>query len=375
MTDSIRMPAGTTATPSVADGCKQRRQRLLDWLKPEGPILLGDPLNLRYLANFYVDPFSLGADFGGFLLIRPDGHSTLFHDHRLPKSVEATSVDERVPVKWYDGKAPGHGPRRMILKEVVELVWTDGRIHDDIADPLFPELWRAIAELRRTKDDDEIETLRKCMLATEAGHAWARANIRAGMTELDVYNGVFAECCKSAGHPVIVYGDFTVSPGSAKRGGPPTTHVLQDGETFILDYSVVIQGYRSDFTNTLVVGKNPTADQKRIFDLCVEAMAAGEKHLRAEVTCLEVYRSVRKIFEKAGLADNFPHHAGHGLGLSHPEAPFFVPAATEVLVSGDVVTLEPGLYVDGIGGVRIEHNYLVTESGFERLSNHVISLT
>ncbi len=75
------------------------------------------------------------------------------------------------------------------------------------------------------------------------------------------------------------------------------------------------------------------------------------------------------------LGQPLVHHAGHGLGLSHPEAPFFVEGATETLVVGDVVTLEPGAYVDGVGGVRIEHNYLITATGFERLSNHTISLT
>ena len=74
------------------------------------------------------------------------------------------------------------------------------------------------------------------------------------------------------------------------------------------------------------------------------------------------------------MADYFPHHAGHGLGLSHPEAPFFVLEATEALLAGDVVTLEPGLYVPGVGGVRIEHNYLITDAGYERLSNHTIAL-
>jgi Xaa-Pro aminopeptidase len=174
--------------------------------------------------------------------------------------------------------------------------------------------------------------------------------------------------------PVIVYGDFAVSPGSARRGGPPTDRVLKAGDMIILDYSVVIQGYRSDFTNTLVVGGKPNAEQQRLYDLCMAAMAAGEKELRAEAPCLTVYQALRSVFDKAGVADAFPHHAGHGLGITHPEDPYLVRTANQNLLTGDVVTLEPGLYIDGIGGIRIEHNYLITPTGYERLSNHTITL-
>ncbi|MGL6095718.1 MAG: M24 family metallopeptidase [Fimbriiglobus sp.] len=358
----------------TADGCKTRRERLLARFAPGGPVLLGDPLNLRYFANAYADPFSLGADFGGFLHIQPDGRTTLFHDARMPKSVELAHVDERVPIVWYDGKSAGKGPRRLSLQPVIAQAGTGGRVHDGLTDPAAADLWNLVTEMRRAKDPDEIAVLRACMAATDVGHAWARANVTPGMTELEVYTGMFAACSQAVGHWVIVYGDFTVSPGSKKRGGPPSSHKLAAGETLILDYSVVIQGYRSDFTNTLVVGADPTPDQTRIFDLSVEAMAAGELLLRAGTACVDVYRAVRGVFEAAGVADQFPHHAGHGLGLSHPEAPFFVVNADERLVAGDVVTLEPGLYVDGVGGVRVEHNYVVTEGGFERLSHHAISL-
>lgn len=359
----------------TADGCRARRQRFLDRLKPAGPILLADPIHLRYFANFYVEPISLGADFGGLLLLQPDGHSTLYHDNRVPKTAELTHVDERKPIHWYDGQSPGHGPRRTVLRPVVEVAGTDGRIHDSLADLLAPQIFTITADLRRRKDPDEVDQLRACMWATEAGHAWARANVKPGMTELDVYAGVCRAVYEAAGHWAVVYGDFTVSPGSAKRGGPPTPHVLQAGETLILDYSVVLQGYRSDFTNTLVVGGSPTAEQQNIFGLCTMAMAAGERELRTGVTCQTVYDAVRGVFVAAGMADHFPHHAGHGLGIAHPEPPFLVRHSTETLLAGDVVTLEPGLYVDGVGGVRIEHNYLVTDTGYERLSNQVISLT
>ncbi|HVK16313.1 MAG TPA: Xaa-Pro peptidase family protein [Fimbriiglobus sp.] len=358
----------------TAEGCRGRRQRLLDRLIPSHPLLLGDPLNLRYLANFYVDPFSLGADYSGLLLIQPDGRTTLYHDNRMPKSVEAAHADERVPVRWYDGKSPGDGPRRLILRDVVELSGTEGRIHDLLSDPLAPDLLRAVAEMRRAKDPDEVEALRACMRAAEAGHDWARRKVQPGLTELHVYSGVFHRCSRTVGRPVVVYGDFAVSPGPARRGGPPTEREIVAGETLILDYSVVIQGYRSDFTNTLVVGADPTPEQQRLFDLCVAAMAEGEKLLRAGAACKDVYDAVRGSFDREGMADYFPHHAGHGLGLGHPEAPFFVKDATETLIAGDVVTLEPGLYIEGIGGVRIEHNYLITQDGYERLSNHTIAL-
>src|SRR4051812_37357319 len=95
----------------TAEGCAARRRRLLERLKPSQSLVLADPLHLRYFANFHVDPFSLAADFGGLLQLRPDGSSTLAHDHRLPKSVDAAFADQREVVKWYDGVSPGLGPR------------------------------------------------------------------------------------------------------------------------------------------------------------------------------------------------------------------------------------------------------------------------
>jgi Xaa-Pro aminopeptidase len=358
-------------------GCRQRRQRFWQELdpKPESDHLrLTDPLHLMYLANFFVDPFSLGAGFGGFLLLRNDGHVTLIHDNRLPKSVEAAHVDERRVVNWYDGQAPAHGPRQLAALDRVNPGSAGLRFHDRVGDPYASVVITALAAMRRRKDADEIETLRRCMRVTEAGHAWARANVKPGLTELDVYCGINSACAQAAGQAVIVYGDFAVSPGPERRGGPPTQRVLRPGDMLILDYSVVIDGYRSDFTNTLVVGGQPNAKQQHLYTLCMEAMTAGEKELHAGTQCLAVYQAVRGVFEKAGVAEHFPHHAGHGLGLTHPEAPYFVRHATETLLAGDVVTLEPGLYVPEIGGIRIEHNYLVTEKGYERLSNHTIAL-
>ncbi len=361
----------------TAEGCRRRRERLWQRLDPKPDsdhLRLADPIHLMYLANFHVDPFSLGGGFGGYLLLRNDGRAKLLHDNRLPESAAEAHVEERVVVPWYDGQSPARGPRQLAPLAEVNPAHAGLRVHDRPGDPYAATVIAAVADMRRRKDPDEIDLMKRCMRATEAGHAWARAEIKPGMTELDVYRGVNSACIHAAGQAVIVYGDFAVSPGPERRGGPPTGRVLEAGDMFILDFSVVIAGYRSDFTNTLVVGREPTADQRRLYDLCMGAMAAGEKELRAGRECRTVYGAVREVFEKAGVADHFPHHAGHGLGLTHPEAPYLVRHADETLLAGDVVTLEPGLYVAGVGGVRIEHNYLITERGYERLSNHGIAL-
>ncbi len=362
----------------TAEGCRQRRQRLWERLDPKPDsdhLRLHEPIHLAYFANFYVDPFSLGAGFGGVLLLRKDGQAKLLHDSRLPKSAAGLAhVDEDFVVTWYDGQSPGKGPRQLALLQAVNPAHAGLRLHDKIGDPYAATLTQTIADMRRVKDPDEIEQMKECMRATEAGHAWARANIKPGLTELQMYEGVFGACMRAAKQPVIVYGDFAVSPGPERRGGSPTERVLLPGDMFILDYSVVLRGYRSDFTNTLVVGREPTADQQRLYDLSVAAMAAGEKELRAGAACKTVYDAVRGVFDRAGVADNFPHHAGHGLGLTHPEAPFLVREATETLLAGDIVTLEPGLYITGVGGLRIENNYLITDKGYERLSHHTIAL-
>jgi Xaa-Pro dipeptidase len=359
------------------EGCRQRRLRFWQELDPKPDhdyLLLADPIHLVYLANCWIDPISLGAWSRGYLLLRKDGHAKLLHDDRAPASVEQAHVDERRAVPWYDGQSPARGPRQLAVLSDVNPSHSGLRIHDRPGDPLAAGVVGTIARMRRQKDPDEIDLLRKCMRATEAGHAWARANIRPGMTEIDVYCGVHAACIQAAGQPVIVYGDFAVSPGWERHDGGPTARVLEPGDLFILDFSVVIGGYRSDFTNTLVVGQAPMADQKRLHDLCVAAMAAGERELRAGAACQTVYEAVRAVFDKAGVGEHFPHHAGHGLGLTHPEAPYLVRHSTETLLAGDVVTLEPGLYIKGIGGMRIEHNYLITATGMERLSNHTIAL-
>jgi len=237
-----------------------------------------------------------------------------------------------------------------------------------------PDLGSIIRHLRRQKHDDELELIRQCMQAGDAGQAEALRVVEPGMTELQIYQAIFNAATTQAGRPIILYGDFrATNRKTPKAGGLPTDYELRQGDMLILDFSVVMDCYRSDFTNTIAIG-GATDDQVMLFKLVEAAMKSGEELLKAGVAAKDVYAATAAPLRESEYSDTWTSHAGHGLGLGHPEAPIIVPESTDILLAGDVVTLEPALYVEGIGGIRIEHNYLITDEGYERLSNHHICL-
>ncbi len=210
----------------TAEGCHRRRVAL--WQKLDPPpesdyLLLSDPIHLMYLANFSVDPVSSAAGYPGYLMVRKDGHAKLLYDSRLPKSVNEAHVEERRPIVWYDGQHPSTGPRQLAVLESVNPTRSGLRVHDRPGDPYAAVVIHAISQMRRQKAPDEIALLRRCMQATDVGHAWARAHAKPGMTELEVYAGVSGACVKAAGMPVVVYGDFAVCPGPSAAAVPQPT--------------------------------------------------------------------------------------------------------------------------------------------------------
>lgn len=388
------------------EGCLARRIRLwesvpdtYEWL------LVADPRHVLYLSNFMVHPLTFSAGERCWLLLQRDGRATLLGDNfTLRSRAGVPFVDDEVMVKWYDhqhsvinrdhallaateqiadrlfGRA-GAVEAEWLPVGAFELLGLDHEHHSvrreakDIGQRGAVDLGTTLRGLRRQKHPDEIALLKECMRAGEAGMLRLREIIRPGISEFEIFREIHAATLAAAGRPCLIYGDFRAANGSKpKVGGLPTDYKLQPGDMFTLDYSVVLDGYRSDFTNCLTVGE-PSLDQQRLFDLVSAAQRAGEAVCRAGTKARDVFHAVNQPILEAGLAAHFAHHAGHGIGLAHPEAPILVPESDDVLMAGDVVTLEPGLYVEGLGGLRIEHNYRITDTGYERLSNHVISLT
>ncbi len=380
-------------------GCSLRRQNLWNQLPQEIEwALIGDPRHIQYFSGFRINPISFSADQKALLLLLRDGRSVLLADNFAKRS--ATSlffVTDEIVIPWYThrksvinrdhallqalgeaerfwkgrtGLIEPEGISEMAAAAVAEDAAWQFALDDDAEPSTLGEVLRL---LRRVKLEDEAALLRTCMRACEAGHRRAFEVITPGISEMDVYLEVQRAAQEAAGTPCIVYGDFRATHSRLhKAGGLPTSYRLQEGDLFILDYSVVIHGYRSDFTNTISVGE-PSPAIVAQFEACRDALTAAASALKAGVACRDLWLAASTVLEQRGFGP-LAHHAGHGLGMEHPEPPILVAESTDTLVAGDVITLEPGCYIEGQGGMRFEHNYLITESSAEQLSQHKIQL-
>jgi Xaa-Pro aminopeptidase len=377
----------------TALGCAARRDRLWGALPAACDILVvGDPSHLIYFAGYSPSPFVFRTVESTALLLIEPGRAILVADDMLEPFLERAHADERVAPVWYDGRhAAPYRQGQLISAALKRLERMPGRrigvetasVPSGVVEGLraarpdieIVDLGPIIRPLRRSKDPDEVDVLRRSMRGGEAGLSAAHKAVVPGMTELDVYLIVQNAVMTELGEQVIVYGDFASGPRCARdKGGPPTLRRIERGDLLLVDFSVIVSGYRCDFTNTFAVGAGPTPEQGDLYEACVAAMKAGEARLKPGAAARDVYAAVRGHFASLGVDAYFPTHAGHGIGLGHPEPPYFVAESNDILRAGDVVALEPGLYVDEIGGMRYERNYLITPGGFETLSNHRIQI-
>ena len=223
--------------------------------------------------------------------------------------------------------------------------------------------------LRAVKSPHEVEAIRRSVRACDRIFATIAEVIGEGSTELDVYVACVEVVAQEAGGPAILDGDFVSGERTEEIGGKPTARALRRGDLLILDVYPRLGAYWADVTRTYVVGESTPAQVQR-HALLEEALAAGERAIRPGLPTKELYHVVKGVFDRAGLGERFPHHAGHCVGLTPSEDPRIIPGSNAILQEGMVITLEPGLYVPGEGGMRLEDNYVVTKAGFESLSEY-----
>lgn len=229
-------------------------------------------------------------------------------------------------------------------------------------------LERELINIRSIKDKEEIEFIEKAASIADNALKDVLPKIKPGAIERDIaleleYN------MKKQGASQVSF-DIIVASGlrSSLPHGVASEKVIEDGDFITIDFGCVYKGYCSDMTRAFVVGKS-NEKQREIYNIVLEAQVKALESVRPGVTGKQLDEIARDIIEKAGYGDCFGHGLGHGVGLEVHELPHISSLGTNELEEGMIITIEPGIYVSGFGGVRIEDLIEVTKDGYKVLSN------
>jgi len=221
--------------------------------------------------------------------------------------------------------------------------------------------------LRKVKDKSELKCIRKAAEVTTEGAKTALETIRPGLREFEVAAEV-EYAMRKLGSEGVAF-DTIIASGarSAFPHGGCTDKKIQKGDLVVVDIGAKYKCYRADLTRTFVAGK-PSAKQTKLYEIVRNAQEKAFERLRNGAKANEIDAVARKIIEKGGYGKYFVHGLGHGIGLEVHEIPMLNPESKDVLKSGNVVTVEPGIYIVGFGGVRIEDTVLVGKDRGEKLT-------
>ncbi len=225
-----------------------------------------------------------------------------------------------------------------------------------------------IAALRAVKSPAETRAVRAALDCAEKAFLAAKTRWRAGMTETEVKNDLEWEMrrhgAENASFETIVASGANASLPHAHAGGG----IVRAGKMLLIDFGAIRSRYCSDLTRTLWAGDVPAAWRKR-YQAVLDAQQAGIDAVRAGARGKDVHQKALDVFAARGLADKFTHSLGHGVGLAVHESPRLSPRSDKPLAPGNIVTVEPGVYFPGSGGIRVEDMVLVTATGAETLSS------
>jgi Xaa-Pro aminopeptidase len=219
-----------------------------------------------------------------------------------------------------------------------------------------------VEHLRWVKDDEELSALQRAQEATDAAFEAVLEYLAVGMTEQQVALEL-DHMMRRAGADGLSF-DSIVAFGenAAEPHHEPTHRVLEESDVIKIDFGALFAGYHADMTRTVAFGA-PPAELKKIHDIVRESQQAGIDAVKAGVTGGSIDAVSRNVIQDAGYGEHFTHSLGHGVGLEIHEGPSLVKDGDEMLPVGAVVTVEPGIYIPGLGGVRIEDSVEVTQDG------------
>jgi Xaa-Pro aminopeptidase len=340
----------------VADATVSRIERLAALL--DEPLLVTSLVNVRWLTGL--------SSSNAAVLVQPDGDATLFTDFRYAQKARQLDVRFEQTARAVIGDLSTRLAGRTIWIEAhVLTVAANEQLRDGGVETVPQQ--ELVERLRALKDDAEMATLREAAAISDSVFGALAEERFTGRTERELTWRI-RELFREHGSSEL---SFDAIAASAENGASPHADVLDrpiPANTLVtVDAGCRVDGYASDCTRTFATGDLPD-DLARAYEVCLEAQLAGLEAYRPGTSGRDADAAAREVIAAAGWGDEFGHGLGHGIGLEVHEAPTVRPESTDTLEPGNVVSCEPGIYLPGLGGVRIEDMVLVAESGPERLT-------
>ena len=330
-------------------------------------VIITSPENRRYFTSFNSSD--------GFLVITVD-EATFFTDSRyieaaqnqvtVCKSVLLRRVSETI-VPYLKEKNIENiylETERLTVAELNSLK----KAFDFCKVEAKEEVDEIINKARAVKTDYEVDCIKKAQKIAEDAFSHILTFIKEGVTEKEIALELDFYMLKNGAEAVSFETIAVSGKNSSMPHGVPTDKKIENGDFITMDFGAVYNGYHSDMTRTVIVGK-PTEKQKEVYETVLKAQKSALEVLKNGVTGFDVDKVARDIIENAGYKENFGHGTGHGVGIEIHESPNLSPYSKATLETGNVVTVEPGIYIPDEFGVRIEDMALITEDGYINLTS------
>ena len=332
-------------------------------------MLVSSPENRRYLSGF--------TGSAGYLLIS-EGGQVLVTDFRYTEQAERQSTGYRVERmtagsawKWLPELAADSGVSRIGFEASDVSVAVHSAFkkaiteHDEQTDVTLVETSELVDKMRAVKDREELEILTKAIEVTDRALEYVAATVEPGVTEGEIAWELEKSMREQGAEGLAFETIVAAGPNGALPHHLADETPIQEGQAVVIDMGAKYDGYCADLTRTIVVGE-PDEKFAEVYNTVLRAQIEAEEQVRPGMTGQEVDAVSRDIISEAGYGDNFGHSLGHGVGLAVHEYPRVGPTADDAIEDGMVFTIEPGIYLSGWGGVRIE-DIVVMENGRARV--------
>lgn len=346
-------------------------------IRPEtdGTILLTDEANIYYLTGFHTTakrPKQIGAN---AVVLLPDACYFVIPGKWERQIREQVFTQCRIVV--YDGTQPDYFEKIAgLVSASFPVIWTEFEsiplklwmfLNERFPKMDWMDITRTMEKARLVKSEYEILRLKKAAAAAVAAMEYAQRHIQEGMQEWELAAEVEYQMRKRGSEGVPFTMKALSGPKSAQVTEVPGMRTIRKGELILLDFGAVCDGYASDWTRTFCIGE-PDRKQVEIYESVFRIKETCERMLSPGVSIEQLVQTAKRMAEESGFSAYYQTHLGHSVGIGSHEWPIMDLGVEGELAEHMVITIEPGIYVPGIGGVRLEDEYFITENGAEKLT-------